>query len=45
MRTATLLVYLHGFRSSPASIKARQLGQAVAALPDADRPTLSVPEL
>lgn len=45
MRAATLLVYLHGFRSSPASIKARQLAQAVAALPVADRPTLHVPEL
>ena len=42
---ARTLVYLHGFRSSPASIKATRLAGYVAALPDALRPTLHVPEL
>lgn len=40
-----ILVYLHGFRSSPASTKARCLGEAVAALPVAGRPTLHIPAL
>jgi predicted esterase YcpF (UPF0227 family) len=38
-------VYLHGFRSSPASVKATQFSAAVAALPEALRPRLFVPEL
>lgn len=39
------IVYLHGFRSSPASIKATRLSEAVAALPADIRPRLHVPEL
>jgi hypothetical protein len=39
------LVYLHGFRSSPASIKAQQFVRSVAALPAAARPRLHVPAL
>ena len=38
-------VYLHGFRSSPASVKAAQFAAAVAALPAAKRPALHVPTL
>ena len=40
-----MIVYLHGFRSSPASRKARVLCDAVAALPASTRPVLHVPEL
>ncbi|HEY3565826.1 MAG TPA: YqiA/YcfP family alpha/beta fold hydrolase [Casimicrobiaceae bacterium] len=40
-----MIVYLHGFRSSPASRKARVLSDAVAALPASMRPVLHVPEL
>ena len=39
------IVYLHGFRSSPASRKAQALAAAVAALAPATRPVLHVPAL
>ena len=39
------IVYLHGFRSSPSSIKAQQFARAVAELPAAVRPRLYVPAL
>ena len=39
------VVYLHGFRSSPASVKATQFRHAVAALPAAERPKVHVPDL
>lgn len=39
------LVYLHGFRSSPQSVKARLFVEKVAALPATARPVLLVPEL
>ena len=39
------IVYLHGFRSSPASTKARELAAAIARLPHAERPRLHVPAL
>jgi len=42
--TATI-VYLHGFASSPASVKARALVAFVDALPEAVRPRLRVPAL
>lgn len=39
------LIYLHGFRSSPESVKAQIVARAVAALPAAVRPRLFVPDL
>jgi predicted esterase YcpF (UPF0227 family) len=40
-----MIIYLHGFRSSPQSVKARQFAQAIAALPAAVRPRFEVPAL
>jgi predicted esterase YcpF (UPF0227 family) len=42
---AALIVYLHGFRSSPRSVKAQAMVRAVDALPAHERPTLVVPDL
>jgi len=41
----SLVVYLHGFRSSPKSVKAQAMMRAVDALPAASRPTHFVPDL
>jgi uncharacterized protein len=39
------IVYLHGFNSSPASIKAQLLARAIAELPTAVRPEYFIPQL
>jgi predicted esterase YcpF (UPF0227 family) len=39
------IVYLHGLNSSPQSVKARALGEAIAALAPARRPMFEVPAL
>jgi predicted esterase YcpF (UPF0227 family) len=40
-----VIIYLHGFRSSPQSVKAQQFARAVAALPVDGRPRFEVPAL
>jgi len=40
-----VIVYLHGFRSSPQSVKAQAMVRAVAAMPARERPKLVVPDL
>ena len=42
---SALIVYLHGFRSSPKSAKAQAMVRAVQALPAPARPKLVVPDL
>ena len=45
MTNAVIIVYLHGLNSSPQSVKARALGDAIGALPDSKRPLYFVPQL
>ena len=42
---AATIVYLHGFNSGPASIKAQQRGRGIAALDPRSRPAYFVPQL
>ena len=39
------IAYLHGFNSGPASVKGRELGKAIAALPEVARPEYFLPQL
>ena len=45
MTNAHTVIYLHGLNSSPGSVKARALGNAIAALPEPQRPRYFVPQL
>ncbi|MEO8506985.1 MAG: YqiA/YcfP family alpha/beta fold hydrolase [Betaproteobacteria bacterium] len=45
MDSTRTIVYLHGFRSSPASVKATRLREYVETLPQPNRPALHIPEL
>lgn len=42
---ADCIIYLHGFNSSPASIKGQQLARAIAAMPASLRPEFHLPQL